>query len=177
MSASKSKEHHIEAWAHRYVNSMKKILHLSDWNVVLNNEPCASDALAETEVITGQHHAKIYLSKSYIKETPENIRSTIVHELLHCHLSPISELSVEILKPLADDLGGSRVIKSAINGIEYETERSIDGISEAISGFFPLPNMPKKKNIRRRKVVKKKVIKKKSVKKIVKKKSVKKKGA
>ena len=176
MVANKDKTHHIEAWAHRYINSMKKLLHLSDWNIILKNEPCSSDALAETDVITGQHLAKIYLSKNYGKDTPENFRATIVHELLHCHLSPISELSVEILKPLADELGGSRVIKSAINGIEYETERSIDSISEAIAGFFPLPNMPKKKKFMKKKAMKKKAVKKKIVKKkTVRKKSVKKK--
>lgn len=175
MPALKNREHYIEAWAHRYINSMKKLLHLSDWNIMLKNEPCASDALAETDVITGQHLAKIYLSKNYVKDTPENFRATIVHELLHCHLSPISELSVEILKPLADELGGSRVIKSAINGIEYETERSIDAISEAIAMYFPLPNMPNKSKVKK-KALKKKAVKKKPVKKkAVKKKPVRKK--
>ena len=102
----------------------------------------------------------MYLSKTYTKDTPENLRATIIHELLHCHLSPISELSVEILKPLAEELGGSRVIKSAINGIEYETERSIDAISEAIAPYFPLPNMPKKKKAKKKVVAKKKAVKK-----------------
>jgi len=150
MPVSKRKKKHIEAWMLRYVNSMKKMLHLSDWTIVMQNEPCSSDCLAETDVITGQHLAKMYLSKTYTKDNPENLRATIIHELLHCHLSPISELSVEILKPLADELGGSRVIKSAINGIEYETERSIDGISEAIAPYFPLPNMPKKKKAKKK---------------------------
>jgi len=156
MPVSKGKKKHIEAWMLRYVNSMKKMLHLSDWTIVMQNEPCSSDCLAETDVITGQHLAKMYLSKTYTKDTPENLRATIIHELLHCHLSPISELSVEILKPLADELGGSRVIKSAINGIEYETERSIDGISEAIAPYFPLPNMPKKKKIKKKTIKRKK---------------------
>jgi hypothetical protein len=74
-------------------------------------------------------------------------------------------LSEEILKPLADELGGSRVIKSAINGIEYETERSIDAISEAIAPYFPLPSMPKKKKARKKKAVKKKIVKRKAIKK------------
>ena len=160
MAAQRGKKKHIEAWMLRYVNSMKKMLHLSDWTIVMQNEPCSSDCLAETDVITGQHLAKMYLSKTYTKDTPENLRATIIHELLHCHLSPISELSEEILKPLADELGGSRVIKSAINGIEYETERSIDGISEAIAPYFPLPNMPKKKKVKKKVVAKKKAVKK-----------------
>ena len=159
MAAQRGKKKHIEAWMLRYVNSMKKMLHLSDWTIVMQNEPCSSDCLAETDVITGQHLAKMYLSKTYTKDTPENLRATIIHELLHCHLSPISELSEEILKPLADELGGSRVIKSAINGIEYETERSIDGISEAIAPFFPLPNMPKKKKAKKKVIAKKKAVK------------------
>lgn len=155
MPVSKRKEKHIEAWVLRYVVSLKKLLRLSDWNIVVQNEPCASDSFAEIDVITAQHLAKMYLNKSYKKESPESVRATIVHELLHCHLSPISELSREILKPLAEELGGNRVIKSAINGIEYETERSIDGIAEAISVYFPLPNMPKKK-ITKKKTIKRK---------------------
>ena len=160
MAAQRGKKKHIEAWMLRYVISMKKMLRLSDWTIIMQNEPCSSDCLAETDVITGQHLAKMYLSKTYAKDTPENLRATIIHELLHCHLSPISELSVEILKPLADELGGSRVIKSAINGIEYETERSIDGISEAIAPFFPLPNMPKKKKATKKVIAKKKAVRK-----------------
>ena len=160
MVMQRSKKKHMEAWMLRYVILLKKMLHLSDWTIVMQNEPCSSDCLAETDVITGQHLAKMYLSKTYTKDTPENLRATIIHELLHCHLSPISELSEEILKPLADELGGSRVIKSAINGIEYETERSIDGISEAIAPFFPLPNMPKKKKAKKKVIAKKKAVRK-----------------
>jgi len=171
MALQKNKKKHMEAWMLRYVILIKKMLHLSDWTIVMQNEPCSSDCLAETDVITGQHLAKMYLSKTYTKDTPENLRATIIHELLHCHLSPISELSEEILKPLADELGGSRVIKSAINGIEYETERSIDAISEAIAPYFPLPSMPKKKKVRKKKAVKKKIVKRK----VIKKKPVKKK--
>lgn len=156
----KNKKKHMEAWMLRYVILLKKMLHLSDWTIAMQNEPCSSDCLAETDVITGQHLARMYLSKTYTKDAPENLRATIIHELLHCHLSPISELAVEILKPLADELGGSRVIKSAINGIEYETERSIDGISEAIAPFFPLPNMPKKKKTKKKIVAKKKAVRK-----------------
>ena len=160
MVMQRSKKKHMEAWMLRYVILLKKMLHLSDWTIVMQNEPCSSDCLAETDVITGQHLAKMYLSKTYTKDTPENLRATIIHELLHCHLSPISELSEEILKPLADELGGSRVIKSAINGIEYETERSIDGISEAIAPYFPLPNMPKKKKAKKKVIAKKKAVRK-----------------
>ena len=160
MAIQRGKKKHMEAWMLRYVILLKKMLHLSDWTIVMQNEPCSSDCLAETDVITGQHLAKMYLSKTYTKDTPENLRATIIHELLHCHLSPISELSEEILKPLADELGGSRVIKSAINGIEYETERSIDGISEAIAPFFPLPNMPKKKKAKKKVIAKKKAVRK-----------------
>ena len=165
MALQKNKKKHMEAWMLRYVILIKKMLRLSDWTIIMQNEPCSSDCLAETDVITGQHLAKMYLSKTYTKDTPENLRATIIHELLHCHLSPISELSEEILKPLADELGGSRVIKSAINGIEYETERSIDAISEAIAPYFPLPSMPKKKKVRKKKAVKKKIVKRKAIKK------------
>jgi len=155
MVVSKNEKKHIEPWMSRYVYSLKKMLHLSDWTIIVSEEPCSPDCLAETDVVAGQHLARMFLNKSYTKDTPQNIRGTIIHELLHCHLSPISELSVEILKPLSDDLGGSRVIKSAINGIEYETERSIDAISEAIAIYFPLPNMPKPK---KKRVYKKKTV-------------------
>jgi len=155
MVTPRSEKKHIEPWMSRYVYSLKKMLHLSDWTIILSEEPCSPDCLAETDVVGGQHLARMFLNKSYTKDTPQNIRGTIIHELLHCHLSPISELSVEILKPLSDDLGGSRVIKSAINGIEYETERSIDAISEAIAIYFPLPNMPK---VRKKRVYNKKPV-------------------
>ena len=74
----------MEAWMLRYVISMKKMLRLSDWTIIMQNEPCSSDCLAETDVITGQHLAKMYLSKTYAKDTPENLRATIRSGLRTC---------------------------------------------------------------------------------------------
>jgi len=140
----------LDPWVLRYVNKLRKILKLTDWNIVVLAEPCASDALGEIDVVFGQQFAKMQLSINFRKQKPEDLRSTIVHELLHCHFAPITEAAQEILDPIKEDPGGTKIIRSTLNGLEYQQERVIDNIAEAISIFLPLPEIPKQRKIRKR---------------------------
>jgi hypothetical protein len=150
----------LDPWLLRYVNKLRKILKLTDWNIVVLAKPCPSDSLGEIDVIFGQQFAKMQLSKNFQKQKPEDLRSTIVHELLHCHFAPITETAQEILDPIKEDPGGTKIIRSTLNGLEYQQERVIDNISEAISPFLPLPEIPKLKKSRKKpKKTKRRVVK------------------
>lgn len=135
----------IDGWMLRYCMKLKKLLKLSEWNIIVDPTPCSSDCLGECQVTYGQHAAVIYLHKNFRKDKPEDIRATLVHELLHCHMGQITEAAMSALEPLEEDPGGKKIVKSTINAIEYQTERVIDLISEAIVPMMPLPNMPKQK--------------------------------
>lgn len=149
----------MDAWVVRYVNKLKNMMGLSHWVILMQVKPSSPDTLGETEVIHGQHLAKMYLHKDYRKDTAVDFRATIVHELLHCHMSHLSEVVSEILQAEDDDPKGKAILKTTVNVLDYEIERIIDAISESLGALLPLPEMPKDRVIK--KVIKKKVVKKK----------------
>jgi hypothetical protein len=163
MARQPAKVEEMDAWVIRYVNKLKNMMGLSNWTIMMQAKPSSADALGETEVIHGQHLAKMYLHKDFRKDTPEDIRATIVHELLHCHLAVLEEAVHEVLKPDSDDAKAKAVHKMVISLIEYENERIIDSLAESMGKWMPVPDMPKPR-------AQKKIVKK-AIKKQVKKKS------
>ena len=138
----------IDPWIQRYANKLKNMMGLSHWTIHMSPKPCNVDALGETEVIHAQNLATIYLHKDFRKDKPEDIRATMVHELLHCHMSHISEVVHEILKPEEDDQKSKVIHKATISVLDYEIERVIDAISESLGKWMPTPDMPKPKTVK-----------------------------
>ena len=138
----------IDPWIQRYANKLKNMMGLSHWTIHMSPKPCNVDALGETEVIHAQNLATIYLHKDFRKDKPEDIRATMVHELLHCHMSHISEVVHEILKPEEDDQKCKVIHKATISVLDYEIERVIDAISESLGKWMPAPDMPKPKTVK-----------------------------
>lgn len=160
MSVKKNEIAKIDLWVQRYVIKLKNMMGLQHWTINMSAKPCGDDCLAETEVVYGQHLATMQLNKNFRKWSPEETRGTIVHELLHCHLAPLSEIVGEILKPDEGDQKATAILKSVNAVIEYETERIIDSLSESICKWLPSPDMPKPK-VKKNSVVKKKPLKRK----------------
>jgi hypothetical protein len=152
----------MDAWVIRYVNRLKNMMGLSHWTILMQSKPSSPDALGETEVVHGQHLAKMYLHKDFRKDKPEDIRATIVHELLHCHMAVIEEAVNEMLKPDSDDQKGKAIHKMVTSLIDYECERVIDALAESMGKWMPLPDMPKNRVIKKvaKKPVKKTIKKK-----------------
>ena len=149
----------MDAWVVRYVNKLKNMMGLSNWTILMQTKPSSPDALGETEVVHGQHLAKMYLHKDFRKDTAEDFRATVVHELLHCHMAHLSEVVSEILQAEESDQKGQAILKATVNVLDYEIERIIDAISESLGKWMPLPDMPKERVVK--KIAKKKVMKKK----------------
>lgn len=142
----KQKNDHIEPWINSYVQIVKRKINLVEWKIYLNEKPCPNDSLGECDIVYGQHLATISLNKNYKKEKPEILRNTIVHELLHCYMSPITESATQVMEPFEEDVHGRKIIQATINAMEYQTERIIDRLSDIIAPTMPLPKMPNKKN-------------------------------
>jgi|688.fasta_scaffold268929_3 hypothetical protein len=157
MSRTKSSTSHIEPWINSYVQIVRRKMNLGEWKITLYRKPCANDSLGECDVTYGQHCAVISLHKDYRKEKPENLRNTIVHELLHCYFSPITEAAMQALEPFEEDVHGRKIIQSTVNSVEYQIERVIDRLSDIIAPTMPLPKIPNEKKKRvSRKIRKKK---------------------
>ena len=150
---TKSSTSHIDPWINSYIQIIRRKMNLGEWKIVLYRKPCANDTLGECDVTYGQHYAVISLHKDYRKEKPENLRNTVVHELLHCYFSPITEAAMQALEPFEEDVHGRKIIQSTINSMEYQTERVIDRLSYIIAPTMPLPKIPNQKT--KKKVVKK----------------------
>lgn len=146
---------HIEPWINSYVQILRRKMGLSEWKIDLRDKPCSSDSLGECDIIYGQYRATISLNKNYRKERPESLRNTVVHELLHCYMSPITESAATTLEPFEDEPHGRRIIQSAINSMEYQTERVVDLLAELVSPMMPLPKIPKTKKVIKRKIKRK----------------------
>lgn len=148
----KQKNDHIEPWINSYVQILKRKINLVEWKIDLNEKPCPNDSLGECDIVYGQHLATISLNKNYKKEKPEVLRNTIVHELLHCYMSPITESATQVMEPFEEDVHGRKIIQAAINAMEYQTERIIDRLSDIVAPTMPLPKMPnKKKKVKKKK--------------------------
>ena len=65
------------------------------------------------------------------------MRSTIAHELMHCHVNPINELAEEHLEELAP-----RTAEERKTGLNYVNERVTDALAEMMAPHLTLPKMP-----------------------------------
>jgi len=136
---------HIEPWINSYVQILRRKMNLGEWKITLYKKPCANDTLGECDITYGQHIATISLHKDYKKEKPEILRNTVVHELLHCYMSPITESATQVMEPFEEDVHGRKIIQSTINAMEYQTERVIDRLCDIIAPTMPLPKIPNRK--------------------------------
>jgi hypothetical protein len=119
----------------RYVRMIADLFGLREWELLISDQRCDDDTLADTETIYGQRIARFRFNAKWQEWAVEDLRSTIVHELLHVHTEPTSEL-------LADVAGASMDEKTAAAltaALSYSLERAVDQIAVAIAPYFPLP--------------------------------------
>ena len=119
----------------RYVRLVADVFGLRDWNITVSENHCPEDTMADTETTYGQRHAVIRFNEKWAEWSVEELRSTVVHELLHVHTEPVGELITDILTQSLDEQA-STVGSTAVS---YLLERSVDQIAEAIAPYFPLP--------------------------------------
>lgn len=99
---------------------------LKDWAIQIRDEPADDDAHAQVNCVDGRKLAKIRFDRDWAKETPECLRQTCVHELIHCHLAPVrAEM-------------GRRLKQADFHTFMMLLEYAIDGMADAWSVLLPL---------------------------------------
>jgi hypothetical protein len=78
--------------------------------------------------------------------SPENQRSTMVHELLHCHFAAISQHLLD-----ASGNVGKTWIHLLDQVLKTHLEYGIDAIADALAKSMPLPPKPEKPKKRKKK--------------------------
>jgi hypothetical protein len=119
-----------------YVACVASFLGLGSWDLEIDrNDPDNSDALASIAVTFGREHATIFLGPEFDKQTPEERRVTIVHELLHACHTQVDELADNAL-PKAMSPESHAIFMEAYR---IAVERSIDPLAVALAETIPLP--------------------------------------
>lgn len=126
-----------------YVRNRARELGLSDWDIVIEREPCDDDtAFAENATTPGRRYAKIKLCKRFRELTADEQRSTIIHELLHCHSAGIEHFLHADLKEHPALTSNEHAFIDAVG--MRRIEDMIDGIAEAVALKYPVIQWPKR---------------------------------
>lgn len=126
-------------WVKTYVSKLQDELKLAHWTIEFGTTYCSDAALAEIQISPAQHHAILTLSKEWRKWSRIAMRSTLAHELMHCHINPINELADEHLDELSPKTADERKM-----GLNYVNERVTDAIAEMVAPHLTLPRIPKR---------------------------------
>lgn len=117
-----------------YIHDLALLLNLGHWQIKLSTKTAPDDSVATVLVIAGQQVAEIRVQSGFMDLPPEDIRSALLHELIHVHLWPLGE----VVEHAGAALGSNAAsILEAAHGLA--NERATDALSLAIAPFFPLP--------------------------------------
>jgi len=128
---------HYPDWLKDYVKKLQSEMKLAHWQIEFEKHYCGEAAFAEISVLPAQHSATLSLCRGWRKWSPSLMRSTITHELMHCHLNAINEIAEEHLEELSP-----KTYEARKKGIDYVNERVTDALAEMISPHLTLPKVP-----------------------------------
>ena len=122
-----------------YVRELARLLALDHWTFEFDEEEPDSDSVeAETHIRTDGNVATMRFPSRIRQERRDEVRQTVIHELLHCHTDRF-----------ADDMGDAleRATSTSTWDILHElhrrsAERMVDGIAMAIADRYPLIHWP-----------------------------------
>lgn len=117
----------------RYIRHLANQMGLKDWVIHLSKDPCASGASADIQVWYGSRVATIRMDNGWKAQGEDDLRTTITHELTHCHINhvwnAIDNIESAIGKPMYNQLH---------NSVRDHIEFSTDAISTAWAKKLPL---------------------------------------
>lgn len=125
---------HVVESAQRYVYQLADLMGLRGWDLKVSEEVSSKHTLAEIETVYGQLAATVWLGEDWEDLSPEMKRDTLVHELLHAHVSRLKYLVEDVLKA-----AGKKV--AAIGGAAWhlEEEYTVEAMAQAWAPWLPVP--------------------------------------
>ena len=118
-----------------YIREMADIMGLRDWHLNLRHDPPdREECAADIDVVYGRRAAAIRIQTGWEHWKPEDLRSTVAHELIHCHLNP----SRNVLDNMEQAIG-QMLHNTAYNALTDYIEYATDAIATAWAEFLPLP--------------------------------------
>jgi hypothetical protein len=117
-----------------YIREMADRLLLRDWVVELGRESTDEGSRAQIAINRERNMGTVTLCDRWFIRTPEEQRTTIVHEMLHLHSARLCR----VMTRLQDEVEGDGV-RYAANAHNEEEEIMVDALARAIAPFLPLP--------------------------------------
>ena len=117
-----------------YVRLLADCLDLRDWDIITKIGDIDADTLATCEATYGQRRARICITDTWQNLSPVDLRSTIVHELIHCHLGPLGHL----IDNVASNTFKKQAEKVFDAAYTLEMEHATDAIACAVAKYLPL---------------------------------------
>ena len=118
-----------------YLNTIRPVMHLTQWTIKVNNDIPADDSWADIEVSENLWEATIRLSNDFFKETPESQRRILAHELMHVHHAALERLMGTLEGTL-----GSQAYEVLDKVWDTEGERVAEALSFVVAEVLPLPD-------------------------------------
>ena len=119
----------------KYLRLLAGMIGLADWDIAVEIKADMTSAWwATCEVPSGKSFAQIEVSPSLFKESAEEQRQVMVHELVHAHLFPLVWSWESAVKEL-----GPRARKVANEVWNERSERACDDLARVIAPTLPLP--------------------------------------
>lgn len=123
------------------MRDMANLMGLRDWLLHLAHDPPDDpNHYAVCSTYQGQNVATIAFATNWPTWTPDLLRMTVVHELLHCHTHRWRE-------PLdgVQEIIGNQVYVPVMQATRLNNELLIDNIARAWAETLPLPVKAKKR--------------------------------
>lgn len=122
-----------------YIKNLQKYLRLQDWTLVVDwSEPCEDISIATFDPVEDQKYSVIRISEKFLDLGMEMQTQTLVHELIHCHLQPMTDLAEYTVKSIASK-SASNVFDIAMS---QSCEFATDAIADAIAPLVPQFKLP-----------------------------------
>ena len=136
----KMKKKHRKAFGY-YVRWIADEMGLRDWRFEIEwREPEEVDEVeghvrgASCEPVPGRRVATLGFGEHLREVDPEDLRETVVHELIHCHLAALwAQLRQDLLNPL-----GQETYNAFIASSERNMEFGVDALAAALAKHMPL---------------------------------------
>lgn len=128
-----------------YLKDLSLLMKLTDWDIRVDwARKAGTDNLAEIIATYGQKRAVLRLGRKFLRDSAGDQRHTLVHELVHCHISNIMDL----VWSTHDQVFTTKQAKMLEPSFELSMESTVDGIADAIAPMMPLPPWAKKRQSR-----------------------------
>ena len=125
----------------KYLIGLASQMGLQGWLVRLMPDPCDPARAMEVDVVYARRIANVRVHENWEDFRREEIRINCVHELIHCHIAPMT-WAVNNLEPIV----GGPVFQLFDKGFEDQMEVAVDNMATAWAELMPLPTFVKASN-------------------------------